>query len=87
MPVVAKRLILLALACAFGVALLAGVGTGRYPSVQAACAQTIAVVERTAANAEHAAVYARYYPIFRRLYAQVQDEFRAVAQAQQPVTA
>jgi xylulokinase len=70
---------------AFGVALLAGVGTGLYLSVQSACAQTIAVVDRTAPIPAHAAVYERYYPIFRRLYAKLKDEFTAVAQTYEAV--
>ena len=66
---------------AFGVALLAGVGTGVYPSVQEACKQTISVVDRTAPTPEHSAVYDRYYPIFRKLYADLKDDFQAVADA------
>ncbi len=66
---------------AFGVALLAGVGTGLYPSVQSACAQTISVVTRVAPDAAAGAVYARYYPIFRKLYANLQDDFAALAEA------
>ncbi len=72
---------------AFGVALLAGVGAGLYPSVPAACAQTIQVVDRTEPDAAHAAVYARYYPIFRRLYDDLKDEFKAVAKAYEATTA
>jgi xylulokinase len=66
---------------AFGVALLAGVGTGLYPSVPEACKQTIQVVERTAPVPADAAVYNRYYPIFRKLYDDLKDDFQAVAQA------
>ncbi|MHB9024119.1 MAG: xylulokinase [Armatimonadota bacterium] len=66
---------------AFGVALLAGVGTGLYPSVQDACSQTIQVADRTVPIAEHSAAYARYYPIYRSLYASLKDEFLAVAKA------
>lgn len=66
---------------AFGVALLAGVGVGLYSSVPAACAATIKVVDRVPPVAAHAAVYARYYPIFRKLYDDLKDDFKAVAQA------
>ena len=72
---------------AFGVALLAGVGTGIYPSVQSACAQTISVVNRTEPDSGNAAVYERFYPIYRRLYANLKDEFSAVAQAAEAVMA
>jgi xylulokinase len=66
---------------AFGVALLAGVGTGIYPSVQQACKQTIKVEQRIEPTPKNARVYERYYPIFRRLYANLKDEFAALAQA------
>jgi xylulokinase len=66
---------------AFGVALLAGVGTGVYPSVQAACAQTISVVSRTTPIEKNAAIYQRYYPIFRKLYTDLKDDFAMLAQA------
>lgn len=66
---------------AFGVALLAGVGTGIYPSVQSACAQTISVVDRTTPELQHAAVYQRYYPIYRKLYQDLRDDFHTLAEA------
>jgi xylulokinase len=71
---------------AFGVALLAGVGTGVYPSVQSACAQTISVVTRVEPDAGAGAVYNRYYPIFRKLYADLKDDFAALAQAYEGAT-
>ncbi|KPJ63872.1 xylulose kinase [candidate division KD3-62 bacterium DG_56] len=66
---------------AFGVALLAGVGAGIYPSVQDACARTIRVQERTAVDRGRVAVYARYYPIYRALYQSLKSQFKAVSQA------
>ena len=65
---------------AFGVALLAGVGAGIYPSVPSACAQTITVADRTTPVAKNAETYARYYPLFRKLYEDLKDDFRAVAE-------
>jgi len=53
---------------AYGAALLAGVGAGRWPSVQAACTETVAVTERTAPRPEPAAVYDEGYQAYRRLY-------------------
>lgn len=64
---------------AFGVALLAGVGVGLYPSVQQACRQTIKVDQRIEPTPKHAKVYERYYPIYRRLYSHLQEDFTAVA--------
>ena len=53
---------------AFGAALLAGVASGVYPSVQIACEATVRVVEQTAPNAEFADVYAQAYEVYRALY-------------------
>jgi xylulokinase len=71
---------------AFGVALLAGVGTGIYPDVPRACQSTIAVTERVTPIDAHVAVYNRYYPIFRKLYADLKDEFTAIARAYEAAT-
>ncbi len=60
---------------AFGVALLAGVGAGLWASVEQACEQTIKVVSETPVNPEHSAIYARYYPIFQKLYGSLRDDF------------
>ncbi len=53
---------------AFGAALLAGVASGVYPSVQQACAATVRVVEHTPPRAELAGVYAGAYETYRALY-------------------
>jgi xylulokinase len=53
---------------AFGAALLAGVASGVYPSVQDACAATVHVVEHTQPRAELAGVYAQAYETYRALY-------------------
>jgi xylulokinase len=53
---------------ALGAALLAGVASGVYRSVQAACDQTIRVVERTEPRAELAQTYALAYETYRALY-------------------
>src|SRR5207302_8597856 len=54
---------------AFGVARLAGVGTGIWRSVVDACRATIRVVDRSQPEVAAREVYQRYYPIFRGLYA------------------
>jgi xylulokinase len=53
---------------AFGAALLAGVASGVYASVQQACEATVRVVERTEPNPEVESVYARAYETYRALY-------------------
>ncbi|MBI3695270.1 MAG: xylulokinase [Acidobacteria bacterium] len=64
---------------AYGVALLAMVGTGQYGTVAEACGATIREVDRTAPGREAAAAYARRYPVFRGLYPALQEGFRAIA--------
>lgn len=64
---------------AFGVALLAGVGTGVWGSVAEACRATIRVTDRCPPVPENAAIYARYYPIYRALYRCLAEQFAAVA--------
>jgi xylulokinase len=65
---------------ALGVALLAGVGSGVWPDVAAACRAVIRVDERCPPGAEQA-VYERYYPVYRSLYPHLREAFGAVAAA------
>jgi xylulokinase len=64
---------------AFGVALLAGVGTGVWRSVAEACRATIRTVERSAPDPTARATYDRLYPIYRSLYPALREPFRQVA--------
>jgi len=64
---------------AFGVALLAQVGTGGFKTVPEACDATIQVVETTPYDAKAKAVYERGYPIYRKLYTDLKDTFRQMA--------
>jgi xylulokinase len=66
---------------AFGAALLAGVGTGAYATVEEACDATLRVEECTAPQPESVGVYARYYPIYRALYPALREQFAAVTAA------
>ena len=66
---------------AFGVALLAMVGTGAYDSIEDACAKTIAVVTHTPPNPEAAHIYARNYPMYGKLYRSLRDDFREIAKS------
>jgi xylulokinase len=67
---------------AFGVALLAGVGTGVWPDVATACRATIQVNEATAPNVENHALYNRYYRVYRELYPNLKHPFEALARAE-----
>ena len=64
---------------AFGVALLAQVGTGGFSSVQEACAATIQVVERTATDDRAKAFYDQGYGIYKQLYQDLKGTFRAMS--------
>ena len=53
---------------AFGVALLAGVGTGVWNSVPEACAQTVRLADSTEPNPAHQPLYEAGYAQYRQLY-------------------
>ncbi|MCX6017390.1 MAG: xylulokinase [Chloroflexi bacterium] len=59
---------------AFGAALLAAVGAGRYASVEDACAACVRVTGRTAPGDAQAA-YARTYPLYQDLYPALAEVF------------
>jgi xylulokinase len=65
---------------AFGVALLAAVGTGAYKSVEEACSKTISVVDQTASNKDAAAVYDKTYRAFTSLYQSLKADFKRLAE-------
>ena len=64
---------------AYGVALLAMVGTGLFSTVREACEATIREVSRTNPQPQAAAAYARRYPVFRSLYPALREAFRGIA--------
>ena len=64
---------------AYGAALLAGVGAGVWPTVEAACAAVVAETSRVKPG-RAAAVYRDYYSHFRALYPILKDEFAALAE-------
>jgi len=66
---------------AYGVALLAGVGTGVWGSVEEACRATIEVVQYIPPIAENVAIYERFYAIYRALYAALKPQYDAVTAA------
>lgn len=67
---------------AYGTALLAGVGAGVYPNVQAACDSTIQITGHTSpTQATHA--YQDYYPHYRALYPVLAPEYQAMTELSQ----
>src|SRR5688572_12077924 len=65
---------------AYGVALLAGVGTGVWSSVEQACKATIKQTKNITPNKKAAAFYDRYYGVYHRLYGDLKDRFPEMAQ-------
>lgn len=65
---------------AFGVALLAAVGTGEFASVPEACEATIKVVSTTAPQKDAKKAYDRIYKLFGGLYASLKENFEKIAQ-------
>lgn len=65
---------------AFGVALLAAVGTGAYKSVEEACSQTISVIDQTKANVDAGKVYDKTYRVFAGLYQSLKADFKRLAE-------
>lgn len=65
---------------ALGVAILAGVGTGLYPSVKEACDAMIHVGQEQKPIPENVAVYARKYQVYRSLYPDMKDAFKRLSE-------
>lgn len=65
---------------AYGAALLAGVGSGVYKSVEDACAQTIRITD-SVKQGQAVGVYDDYYKVYRALYPALKDGFKQDAQA------
>lgn len=64
---------------AYGVALLAGVGTGVWGSVEEACTASIKVATRIRPKAKAAALYEKHYAVYRKLYFDLQARFGEIA--------
>jgi len=65
---------------AFGVAILAGVGSGVYKSVQEACEATIQVKTKQQPDQAVTAKYNEYYKLYRKLYQSLKQDFKALSQ-------
>jgi xylulokinase len=63
---------------AYGAALLAGVGTGLWPDVDAACAATVTETGSTSPEPNNVREYGRGYRLYRRLYPALKSVFEAV---------
>jgi xylulokinase len=64
---------------AFGVALLAQVGTGGFASVPEACDATIRAVDSTHVEPRTKAYYDRAFPVYRQLYQDLRASFKNIS--------
>lgn len=65
---------------AYGVALLAAVGTGAYSSIVEACQETIKVDKTITPNAKTKRTYDAAYPLYQKLYRSLKDDFRTMSE-------
>ena len=64
---------------ALGVAILAGVGTGVYPSVESACDAIVKPDTILYPDAERSRAYEPYYQLYLRQYPALRETFHALA--------
>ncbi len=64
---------------AYGVAILAMVGTGHYSTVAQACSNAIKVVTTVKPNPKMVALYKKYYALYPNLYHHLKDDFADMA--------
>jgi xylulokinase len=64
---------------AYGVALLAGVGTGAWSSVEEACKASIKAVKKIAPNKKMSSLYDRHYQVYDKLYGDLKERFQQIA--------
>lgn len=64
---------------ALGVALLAGVGAGIFPSIEEACRVVIKVEKQTESNAQNHKEYDKYFAVYGDLYAHLKGDFKEIA--------
>ena len=67
---------------AYGVALLAAVGDGRYRSIEQACKETIEVAEQTAPDRAASKTYQELFPVYQQLYGQLKTSMHRLATLQ-----
>jgi xylulokinase len=65
---------------AYGVALLAGVGTGVWSSVAEACEQAITITDTCSTNEQNRRIYEGFYPVYRKLYRSLEEDFDLITQ-------
>ncbi|MGA2496533.1 MAG: xylulokinase [Tepidisphaeraceae bacterium] len=64
---------------AYGVALLAGVGTGVWSSVEEACKSSIRQTQKVNINKKASTAYEPYYATYRKMYGDLKERFAEIA--------
>lgn len=64
---------------AYGVAILAGVGTGVWKSVEEACKSSIRETEKVRPAKRSSVLYDRHYAVYRQLYGDLKERFSQIA--------
>ena len=64
---------------AYGVALLAGVGTGVWKSVEEACKSSIRQTQKVNINKKASTAYEPYYATYRKMYGDLKERFAEIA--------
>ena len=64
---------------AYGVALLAAVGSGQFKNIEEACKATIEVVKKTPPKKSAVRTYNSMFPIYQSLYGSLKESFSAIA--------
>ncbi len=64
---------------ALGVAILAGVGTGLFPSVPEACRKFVKADKHCAPIPENVDYYKKAHPLYKKLYVDLKEDFSALA--------
>lgn len=60
---------------AYGAAILAGTGTGLYPSIQEACDRFVKVKDEEACNEEDAKIYEKFHRVYDHMYESLKRDF------------
>lgn len=63
----------------YGAALLAGVGTGIYETVESACRRTIKVSTSTPPDSANVKLYAKHYEVYRMMYASFKPTYESIS--------
>jgi xylulokinase len=64
---------------AYGVALLAAVGTKEYKSVEEACDATVRTCDPVKPDSKRVKVYQKYYPLWQNLYRSLKKDYEKLA--------